>query len=280
MSEQNAVPSSPSMPEVSSSNKTANRLLVITAILGFLVGYSHFFGLSYRKGYMEGLGFHGISFNLSTEESIYYAMDGIGHFLLSLWKIEWLIWIPVVALIVFGLFSSYQWVRLKYFREKKVEENKGDESDDKPEFTMKGFWKALKNDLRGCFYAGFMGGIVGAASHTFLMVGTLALIFVFWAFGALGIQIGIKQGNELLGKLPCSILVWPEVKNDVVLGCIQWKAKNGKSLVGIRVHQDARATYFLTNEGAYEISPKGEIISFRPIHRRPEEKKDKAEASD
>ena len=52
------------------------RTISIAATVGFIATYTHFFGLSYRKSYLEGAGFESINITLSPYESIFMpAMD-------------------------------------------------------------------------------------------------------------------------------------------------------------------------------------------------------------
>jgi len=47
-----------------------------------------------------------------------------------------------------------------------------------------------------------------------------------------------------------------------------------KILKGKRLYKDDKVTYFVTNDGAYEISVDGVVQVFIPFHRKPEDKKE------
>lgn len=239
--------------------------LFISALLAFFTAYSHFFGLSYRKSYLEGAGFDSVNINLSPDESIYYAIHGFGSSINELLKWDMLSFelIQLLPGLTFTIvILSIWWIKKcksteSYLGEAKRENNLLYRIIDRWTDT---FYKSILLSLFS-----LVTGYIFQLAVAIVLATTL--IF-FWFLMALGILAGNSDGEKRVETPICKRLNWEEFENNiVVLGCKEIYLKGGNSLTGISLHRDSKINYFISNDGLYEISETKEILSFKPINR-------------
>lgn len=244
------------------------KLLPLSAIVTFLIAYTHFFGMSYRKSFLEGVGFEALSINISPDESIYFAVKGLTGAISKLLKLE----IELFDLnhlmpgAVFSIFFIIIWANKKYQFIKKSEV---EESDD--------LVKSLIDKMTDTFLKTSIISVISLFSAYFLQL-LLAFFFIFtlatlWIIMALGIAAGESDGHALINKAICTDFDWAdEGKKDVnrVLGCRRITLNDGREIKGVYIHREKELSYFLANDGAYELNTNKKVLSYRPIHSRPE----------
>ena len=70
------------------------------ALIGFLTAYTHFFGYSFFKAKLEVVGFDNVKLSLSTEESLYYAIEALSY---AVFKIDNLVVLTQASSLLIGL---------------------------------------------------------------------------------------------------------------------------------------------------------------------------------
>lgn len=242
---------------------TPYKVISFTAVVGFIAAYTHFFGLSYRKSFLEGAGFESVGVSLTPDESIYYAVHGFTHGIGALLKLDyWQLDSSRLSIgIGMGLVPMLVWLYRKYLNSYVADS----------EF-MKSCVKSVEDSIfkiLGISILSFCAGYFIQVIASILIVSVLAF---FWVLMALGIQVGHSDGQKLISTPVCSDIEWEEYEADRVLSCRKQTLSSGTVLSGVRLHLDKRAEYFLSNDGAYEIDNAGKVISFRPIVSRPNDK--------
>lgn len=237
----------------------------ITAILGIITAYTHFFGLSYRKSYLEGAGFEGINISLSADESIYYATKGLTQAIARLLSTDMItlykaflipsIYIAIAIFLmwffpkVFG--TTFNQIRQDNNIVKKIIAW----FDNFHEY----FHKTIILSIIG-FFAGYVLQIVFALVIIFIITFFLVLMY-------LGIGAGEVDGRKLTEENICKAVDWKEQKNDRVLGCrIIITSPKNEEIRGIRLHHDEKYYYVISNNGAHEIERSTIKSSKRPIY--------------
>ena len=112
----------------------------------------------------------------------------------------------------------------------------------------------------------------------FFLGGIIYCIAMFWLFAIFGMVIGNKTGQEeYVNQSVCKSIDWEDVTANRKLGCRTIDINDGdksKTLKGKRLYKDDKITYFITNDGAYEIGVDGIVQVFIPFHRKPEDKEE------
>ncbi len=253
--------------------------LSASVILGLLATYIHFFGVSYRKGFLTGAGFESVTINLSPEESIYYAGEALAKIVTNLVVAfdfrNWEVLVPGIAIGLIPLLLCF-WGYIerrtaKASRKKRKGKSKGGQSKSKPKPFNEWMADESRDFLSAVKLAGF-GVVVGTIGQILLTLMILFVILLFTMALIAGRDTGIEQGSRLAQSPVCNSFSWDEVdkKTNRVLGCRTVELPDGRQIKGIRVHSDKNVTYILANDGAYELDSKKSIVSFRPVHVRPE----------
>ena len=247
------------------------RTISIAATVGFIATYTHFFGLSY----LEGAGFESINITLSPDESIFYACHGFMRALGRLISSDFITfnWSYILPGFSFAaVFFSFWLVKKTPFMTKLIE------SKEKSTLGKQiGYWfNGITDSYIKTLVFSIIGFIIGNALPLLSAVFIIFVLSIFWLLMSLGIGAGESDGSKLLQEPICRELVWEDSQEDRILGCRVIILKDKSELKGLRLHNDDKTTYFLTNKGSYEISKGNEIITFRPIHERPESKSEDA----
>lgn len=238
----------------------------LSALTTFLVAYTHFFGLSYRKSYLEGAGFEALNINLSPDESIFYAIYGLKGAIGRLINLD-IIFHPtqLVAGIIFTFFFLLIW----YIKKK---EKNGLDSNLSFHDRLHNFIDRMTNSIWKALLLSVYSFVITYVFQLLLTLAFVVLLVTLWLIMALGIAAGLEDGKSRVIDPVCKNFSWENADNDRILGCRRIMLLSGKELKGIYVHRGSDINYVLTNEAAYELNNKKEIISYRPIHVRPENK--------
>jgi hypothetical protein len=255
-----------SSKSVATQTGLPTRIVSFTAIVGFVTAYTHFFGLSYRKSFLEGAGFEAVNISLSPEESIYFATHG---FVAALAKMIsntsiFLNWSHAMLGGAFALiiFSVWLGTTLRRLCLRKYYPNLDIISARRNILT----WVAdSPNNFVTTVILSILSIPFGYLVQALFVTIILACLSLFWLIMAMGIAAGYSDGAKMLDNPICIEINWQQQDVDRKLGCRVFNLVNEKSLVGMRVHTDGSYTYFLTNDGAYEIDSGNKVVSFRPV---------------
>lgn len=245
----------------------STRTISISALVTFLIAYSHFFGMSYRKSFLEGIGFESVNIKLSPDESIYFAVHGFKSSIKQLMTFDLFSFqaSQLMAGLVFSLVIITIWAVKKSNRRPTVQMDKPERGN---KFYL--FIDQMTDSLPKSIGLSFISLFAGYVLQVVITVVIAVLLVTLWFLMALGIAAGYKDGAALIEKPICYEFNWADKEKDRMLGCRQLQLKDAALVKGVYVHKDSNANYFLSNQGAYEINSKNEVISFRPINVRPE----------
>lgn len=243
-------------PEVNSTKPTTSFsipriLLLIGSLLGFPTAYIHFYGFSYLKGKLGGLGFDYVDVNLSLQEGVYMALEGAMPMIESASKYKYLTFdnnilvmmaIPAVILpVMFYLVQRYIHVIV-----------------DKPNKSLGEMLFEGCKSLKGMFLQmPLIASLVGGA-YVIFSVAVMSLILIVWVMAAKGISVGHAEGKRISLEGVC---INPQSSEDpsTYQSCRKIITAAGEELTGRVVYRNDDYMYFVTNGGAYELTNKREV---------------------
>jgi hypothetical protein len=245
----------------------STRTISISALVTFLIAYSHFFGMSYRKSFLEGIGFESVNINLSPDESIYFAIHGFKSSINQLMSFDLFAFQAnqLMAGLVFSLVIITIWAVKKSNIRPIVQQDKPERGN---KFYL--FLDQMTDSLPKSIGLSFISLFAGYILQVVITIVIAVLLITLWFLMALGIAAGYKDGAALIEKPICYEFDWTTTEKNRMLGCRQLQLKGSDLVKGVYVHKDNNANYFLSNHGTYEVNSKNEVISFRPINIRPE----------
>lgn len=244
------------------------------ALIGFLTAYTHFFGYSFFKAQLEAVGFDNVKLSLSTEESLYYAIEALTY---AVFKIDNLAILTQASSLLIGLMVGGFFIPFIFYGAKKLKLYKESNPSLKEYESFGEYFVNLIagkiHSIKFAFLLAFPSSILTALFYVLFLGGVLYCIAVFWLFAILGMAVGNKTGlEEYVNKSVCNSFEWKDVTETSKLGCRTIDINDGdksKMLKGKRLYKDDKVTYFVTNDGAYEISVDGIVQVFIPFHRKP-----------
>ncbi len=232
-----------------------NRILVIGSLFGMFATYFHFFGYSYLKAKLEGLGFDYVDVDLSIQESIYIAIEGFAPAIIKLASFESLFQRIDLIVIVFVLGIS-----IPLFFHLIQRNGRSLKSNNKTLFEMYFYQTKSLKSLPLMISTTI---IASAAGLTALIVSLVSILGIAWLIAALGMMAGHKAGRNMFAEGVCFKI---EVLSgeESYQGCRKIRTKDGKNLVGKKVYKNDEYIYFITNSAAYELSKDLSINMFVP----------------
>ena len=239
---------------------------IVTAIIGLLTAYTHFFGLSYWKSYLEGAGFEALTINLAPPETIYYATQGITSTLSRLLR-------AVLDLEIFKIENSLLGIAISlaiflyFYLKKEISKSKLNQLSIRLFFRNK--LDRWTDKLLPTLALSLVGFIAGYIVQILFITALLILLSFMWMIMYLGIEVGKQDGTNRVQNSICDVFDWENYNEGRKLGCRTVNLNDGTTLEGLRLFTNNNTTYLITNEGSYEIT-NGIISSFRPIHIKPE----------
>ncbi|TDF39170.1 hypothetical protein EYS14_06490 [Alteromonadaceae bacterium M269] len=267
------------MQRKSDKEKSLKLPFKISSLRVFLLGfvatvatYTHFFGVSYFSSKMSAAGFEGVVLDLTTGQSLYYALEGYNRGLVLLMESIMSVNPFIGVLSVFvggGIFYGF---RKKLFQDfigffllRPLAPNEQNNTNPEP----KTWWVITKNVLIAIFSIAWSYYVL-----FFTTFFSIILIGLFVAFMSLGKDAGTLEGNKLVSPSLCRTIDWEgkDKEIDKVLGCRISVLNNGLTLTGVRLYKSESTEYLVTNDGAYEIS-NGQIVTCRAFNFAPSEKK-------
>ncbi len=248
--------------------RAAQFSLSITAILGLIAAYTHFFGYSYFRGYIEGFGLNGAEIDLSPEQAIFYALEGYTRIFLSgsfPRNLEELVPSSLKTGFLFSLVFLTVFIARKFAR--KLEFDFSKMRADR-EGVLSYIGGVLDSNTRS-FAAFIMVLFAGSALHFMIAAVIFFVVLLFWLLMILGVASGQSLAYEHIDKNVCEETQWEVIKRNRVANCSAITLKDGTKLIGKELHRSSQVRIFVTNEIVYEISSEGVVRTVVPLVRRP-----------
>lgn len=253
-------------PETSSTKSTTSFsipriLLLIGSLLGFPTAYIHFYGFSYLKGKLGGLGFDYVDVNPSIQEGVYLALEGAVPIIESASKYKYLTFdndiliimvIPAVIIpIMFYLIQRYIQVIV--------------DKSNKPLFEV--FFEGCQS-LKGMFLQMPLIALLVGGAYVIFSVAVMSLILIVWLMAAQGINVGHAEGKRISLDGVC---INPQTLEDpsTYQSCRKVKTAAGQELTGRIIYRNDDYMYFVTNDGAYELTNKREVNMYVKYVKKP-----------
>ncbi|MBU2864402.1 hypothetical protein KO489_11160 [Reinekea forsetii] len=244
----------------------------IFPILGSaLLAFIPFFGYSYLIGRLETYGFSGVDIDPKLYDLVLNALYGVVGPLSDISRIsvfELFFWVAGLTLVV-GLFVPIVFAIVsrcsKYVESvKKAEGTNVFKLNDDDVQAAGSSWSAF---FRLCIFFWYKAGQIYFGALLLLLL-TLAGALMLMLLGLSGILLGSGDGKAVIKSSICSErdFTEAEIKQGFAQHCAQIKI-NGELVSGQRVFSDSKSTFFVTNEGSFQVSPEGAVIYFRPITR-------------
>lgn len=246
---------------------------VVPILSSALVAFVPFHGYTYLIAKLKILGFNGIDINPKLYDLVYYAVESIAEpfthfidqFFYNILK-SILLGVPVTGLL-FGLLmlllsfgqralrprlkvpSSSEEYRVKYLRWF----NNGAHS---------------KKDALKLILATTMEVVSRLVGYFSALLFSLMLMLILFLFAISGTAIGENSGKKISRGLVCidRDVTENELKRGFVFHCVEMVV-DGEILKGRRVYSDDKSTFFITNDGAYQINTEGKVIYYRQVER-------------
>jgi hypothetical protein len=244
-------------------------------VLGWIASFILFFGYTYLKGYLEGAGFESPIINPSIYDLVYYFLVSIADAIAGLLKINsngGLLKLIVTTAVSVGVVFTALVLLYKYAAKLKIKDaDSKEDSNNLFERLLEKSGSSFKQ------YLIFLSAstITVTAAYATVIIGLITLLALPWVIAVSGSVVGNAHGLKQFNKRVCVKAGWSERKEEKIPGCTELVLKSGKALFGKRLYKNKDVTFFITNDGAYEINSKKEIQYFKPFLYRPE----KSEAS-
>ena len=245
----------------------------LTAIVGLLAAYTQFLGYSFFTAKMEAVGFRGVYIELNVQQSLNHALEAF--VVVSSKLVDADLYSEVMpsfyGVIFAGFIAPFVAYLVKRYSPSSMPE-------DNAESWSKLIGTRVFEKIGSFRFAMILA--IPSAMLTLIVSGLLIiflfiLIMAFWLYAALGNAAGNMAGKDLINKGICQEFSWSDNgKNEgvnVVTGCNTIKLKNGHTLKGFTLYRQDGSTFFLANDGAYEIDNNGSVSMFAPFHKRPKE---------
>ncbi|MFT5420424.1 MAG: hypothetical protein ACI9D5_001168 [Candidatus Endobugula sp.] len=243
---------------------------VLYVLLTFIVLYSPFFGYSYVKGVLAGAGFSNPYVSISVQESIFQAGLAIQSVMLKITGLNFFdlifersldvsLAVTGVIIVMAAIFRLIKFFSLKSLSSKAMSVNESFDAIytwfSKNPFT---FMKTVVLAVVGFFIA-FL------SQYIIVFLSTIGLLLV-WLTMMWGNVLGYSVGKSYVNVDICRPYTF-KVGQQKQVGCSQFTLVDGTVLKGGRIYKTNNISYFVTNEGAYEIDSKQRVIYFSPIFR-------------
>ncbi|MFT4908396.1 MAG: hypothetical protein ACI978_002487 [Oleispira sp.] len=228
----------------------AKLLLLAGSLLGLPTAYVHFFGFSYLKGKLETLGFDYVDVDLSIQEGFYIAVEGFYPALISVLKLDFTlkpnlflaVLIPILLVpLMFYLMQRFPSVVVKASEQSIIE------SVFYRSKTIKGMF--LQMPVVGAYIGSVFLGI---------LVLLLGVGLSIWLLAALGMAAGQAKGKEIFLENVCMDASKTSDPNNYQ-SCRKIKTSAGLELEGRIIYRNDKYLYFITNNGAYELTNSREV---------------------
>ena len=234
--------------------------VMLLGLIASTATYSHFYGVSYLNGKLVALGFNGVAVELSTGQSMHFAVEG---YIRGLTMAMRAIFDVSTFLIIVSVFIG---LTILYVNWKN---------------NFNSLWLTISSkidnvqitiNLRQWAMSGVRVFSIIALpiltflwSYSVLVLSLTVLILVvslIVAFIGLGSLVGNEVGQAIAAEPICYKV---ELEKRRSLGCQTLTLKNGEELKGQRLLSLNGVEYFLTNDGAYEVKEQV-VIAYTPTY--------------
>lgn len=236
---------------------------IVFSIIAIISAYSPFFGYSYLKGYLQGAGFRNTQISISVHEAIFQTASAFTKPLLRTFESD-LIWqllkSSIPLLIIFSIAGFFIAIA-PLFAKKNSNETKINLQDRLLSWMQDSTitWKRI-------IALSTMVPAIGICMQYIFLLLFIALLTLAWLTAYIGFLMGHSEGNKLISGDICTQKEW-QPEETFRLSCDFLPLENGKELIGLRIHSGNAITYFITNDGAYEIKNQ-KVIQYTTIQRK------------
>lgn len=262
-----------------------------SALFAGLLAWIPFFGYTYLIAKLYALGFSGVDVNPKAYDLVVLALEGFTRPLVKgIGFIESDVWLTVFketfkyAVILFGLFLVFS-ISFRFFKwrnNNKIKKEKRDKNvtESAIESILESvFIKSSENII------GFFTSAATAIALAFFSVGVwlfsgfvlFTMAIVFWLLAMLGQMAGWADASDINKEKICTerivstednrpVYSDKEIKNGFALSCAKIEIE-GEIVSGHRIFSDQYSTFFITNDGAFQVSTTGKILYQRIITR-------------
>lgn len=241
--------------EVSDTGPTSNfsitkLLLLAGSLLGLPTAYVHFFGFSYLKGKLETLGFDYVDVDLSIQEGFYIAVEGFYPALISVLKLDF----TLDSKLFLGLLIPILFVPIMFYLMQRF-----------PSAIVKASEKSIierifegSKTIKGMFLQMPVVGIYIGSVFLSIFIIFLGIGLSIWLLAALGMGAGQAKGKEMFLEDVCMVASKTSDPSNYQ-SCRKIKTAAGQELEGRIIYRNDKYLYFITNDGAYELTNGREV---------------------
>jgi hypothetical protein len=252
--------------------------VIVSFLLSLFLAWVPFFGYTYLIAYLQMLGFDSVDVNPKIYDLVVLFLEALSRPLLKgVAFIDSNMWLAVFketlkyCWILFSLFIVFSILaRFIQWRSRSKSQSTSTANNLIERYLETLLINSTKN-IKALTITALSSVVITISSVAMWVFGALflfAMAVVFWLLAMLGQMAGWDAGKEILKSSICSEGDWTEVEIDkgFVQHCAQIEIK-GELVSGKRVFSDSQSTFFVTNQGSYQVSPGGEVLYFRPITR-------------
>lgn len=247
--------------------KLAWRVLWIS-FTALLFSFVPFFGYTYLVSKLDGAGFERVNIDPKIYDLVFYAFEAFISPIKSVLTSS--IWEAVLNVLpralILGLGMGLIIILTALFI-RVIENRKEKEDSTKLDFPTRvgGVIKNSAYSFKDALITLSGGIFMVVIVHFFIIVSIFVVIVVLallWVLAMQGAGIGYQDGESIINKPIC--FVQAEVKEPPPLIKCSKININGNMKNGKRVYIEGDITYFVTNDGSYQVNTKGEILYFKP----------------
>jgi len=129
------------------------------------------------------------------------------------------------------------------------------DKSNKPLFEV--FFEGCQS-LKGMFLQMPLIALLVGGAYVIFSVAVMSLILIVWIMAAEGIKVGHTEGKRISLEGVCAA---PKTLEDpsTYQSCRKIKTAGGQELIGRIIYRNDDYMYFVTNDGAYELTNKREV---------------------
>lgn len=253
------------------------KLQYISIFIAAITAYSHFFGYSYLKGYLDGAGFPNAHIELSVQETIFYSYQAITDILnRAVLKVDSLDEMLLTASIRTGFMFSmvallFVGIALTLKKTNLIDKIKDKKANEVGSYLENTLIKTPLTPIKSGIFL-VVPFIFGFAIQYVVIAFILFFVSITWLTLAFGYLIGFNEGQSLTKSDVCHKKEWQQGESRR-MGCNEISIASSEApLQGVRIYKGSKSTFFMTNKGAYEIDQNHNIVMFSPIQQNDTDK--------
>jgi hypothetical protein len=250
-------------------------------LFSLFLAWVPFFGYTYLIAMLQSAGFDGVDVNPKVYDLVMFFLAGWTDpitkgltipVLSKWWELAQIGAKGGLGLFLFMFMASLFVRGVEYFSYKKL---LGAKYNERPKLTLEEMARDLLLDSARDYKSFFIllgYSIIAGFMSVFSAVMTIYMFIFFgallWLLAMMGYLAGNEYGKEISSHYVCTDHEWTEVEIKQGYGkkCAQIQIE-GELVSGQRIFSDSQSTFFVTNEGAYQVDPEGKVLYYRPITR-------------